>query len=71
MKARICPFCREKISREALVCRYCKRDLPELNGRQRASMVWIPVVAATAIIVSGAAILTTEFIKERRQWLSL
>ncbi len=69
MKIRICPFCREKINRDALVCRYCKRDLPELRQAGKNQIGWLPALAATAIIVSGAAILTVQFLKERRLWL--
>jgi hypothetical protein len=29
---KICPFCANKIKREAIVCQYCNRDLPKDNS---------------------------------------
>jgi hypothetical protein len=33
---RTCPFCAEQVRREAAVCRFCGRDLPELRPEQDA-----------------------------------
>ena len=30
--ARKCPFCAEAVQREAVVCRFCQRDLPRLDS---------------------------------------
>jgi hypothetical protein len=68
MASRICPYCREKIQRQALVCRCCKRDLPELppvRGRGH----WLPVLVFTAALVAGGAVVVAEFFRERRNWL--
>ena len=69
MNMRICPFCCEKIHYLAVVCRYCQRDLPELQQKNSSSIGWLFAITATAIIVSGTAFLASEFIKERRNWL--
>ena len=53
-----------------MVCRFCKRDLPPYEHVvKRNSLAWVPAVVATAFIVTGAAFLTNEFLKERRSWL--
>lgn len=70
MEYRRCPFCKEKIYINALVCRFCKRDVPPYEYvEKRNSLAWVPAVATTAFIVTGAAFLTHEFLKERRFWL--
>jgi hypothetical protein len=72
MEYRTCPFCKEKIYSNALVCRFCKRDLPDRQSSREKSGItlsWIPAVATTAFIVTGAAFLANAFIKERRNWL--
>ena len=72
MEYRTCPFCKEKIYSNALVCRFCKRDLPDSRNNEKNSGItlsWVPAVAATAFIVSGAAFLANAFVRERRKWL--
>ncbi len=73
MEYRTCPFCKEKIYRNALVCRFCKRDLPAMENSEENSggvtLSWVPAVVATAFIVTGTAFLAHAFVKERRKWL--
>ena len=71
MKMKNCPFCREKIIYEAVVCRYCKRDLPdeEISPASTSSLGWFSAIIATAVIVSSTALLVVDFLKERERWL--
>ncbi len=71
MRTRICPFCKEDIHSQALVCRYCRRDLPPMEQpRRNHSHAWLAVITAAGIIVSGAAFLAAEFLRERKNWLT-
>jgi hypothetical protein len=71
MRTRICPFCKEDIHGQALVCRYCRRDLPPAaQPRRKTSNAWVAAIAVAGIIVSGAAFLATEFLRERKNWLT-
>ena len=42
MNMQTCPYCKEKIYSNALVCRYCKRDLPDMQMLQSGSSNWVP-----------------------------
>lgn len=70
MNMQTCPYCKEKIYSNALVCRYCKRDLPDMaTMAQSGSNNWIPALLASALIVTGTAFLAYEFFKERQNWV--
>ena len=69
MNMKTCPYCKEKIYSNALVCRYCKRDLPDLEPMRSGSANWIPALIASALIVTGTAFFAYGFFKERRDWL--
>lgn len=64
----ICPFCREKIQRLAVVCRFCNRDLPAPTPPRKKSSAALAVIAASAIIVTTSAIMAVEFLRERKNW---
>ena len=71
MRTRICPFCKEHIHGEALVCRYCRRDLPPMKQRRRkVSRGWLTAIAVAGVIVTGATFLAAEFLRERKKWLT-
>ncbi len=71
MRTRICPFCKEDIHFQALVCRYCRRDLPPVaRPRRKSSHAWLAAITVAGIIVSGAAFLAAEFLRERKNWLT-
>ena len=71
MRTRICPFCKEAIHFQALVCRCCRRDLPPVaQPRRKNSHAWLAAITAAGIIVSGAAFLAAEFLRERKNWLT-
>ncbi|MEW6520383.1 MAG: hypothetical protein AB1461_13310 [Thermodesulfobacteriota bacterium] len=69
MNMQNCPYCKEKIYSNALVCRYCKRDLPDMATLPSGSNNWIPALLASALIVTGTAFLAYEFFKERQNWV--
>ena len=43
---RTCPFCAETVKREALVCRFCGRDLPPLDEVPRTAPERHPIQVA-------------------------
>lgn len=69
MAARICTYCREKIHPRAVVCRYCRRDLPPLPPARPRNRHLLPILALTAGILAGGALLLNEFFHERQNWL--
>lgn len=66
---RTCPFCRETIHPEALLCRHCQQELPApaRSGRCRAG--WLVALTLASVMAAGTAMLVRGFLKERRHWL--
>jgi hypothetical protein len=71
MRTRTCPFRKEDIHLQAPVCRYCRRDLPPVEQpRRKNSHAWLAAITVAGIMVSGAAFLAAEFLRERKNWLT-
>lgn len=68
MNMQICPYCKEKIYSNAIVCRYCKRDLPSEQASSSRSCAWLTTLIASALIVGGTALAVSGFLRERKNW---
>ena len=67
--SQICPFCRETIHREAVVCRYCRRDLQEPPRSTSCSLGWLAALTVAAAVTAGLVALARGYLEERRHWL--
>jgi predicted amidophosphoribosyltransferase len=69
MLGKTCPYCKERVKKDALVCRYCGRELDPDNECEHdlCSPNWI--FAGFAGLTAGAALaLVFGYWRERRRW---
>lgn len=66
-KKQNCPYCQESIYANAIVCRYCSRDLPpNLPPLQyHSSPLWLPLLITSALIIGATALFSSDQIQER------
>lgn len=69
MHTRTCPFCREAIHPEALVCRSCQRELTPAPNSGKCRGGWLVALALAAVVTAGTAVLVRGYLEERRHWL--
>lgn len=69
MHSRTCPFCREALHAEELICRSCQRELTAASGAKKCRSGWFVALALAAVVTAGTAVLIRGFLKERRHWL--
>ncbi len=67
MFKRRCPYCHEKIQREAKVCRFCGREIEPLPSFGGTPWVWLLFGFVGAFLGAGAMI-GYQVLKERRIW---
>ncbi len=67
MFGQICPHCKQRIRKDAIVCRYCGRDIDPPIKQDCISPNW--VFAAFAGLAAGTAFaLIFGYWNERRRW---
>ncbi len=64
---RICPYCRERVKKNALVCRYCHRELEPLSGSGADVSVGM-LVGMLGIAAGTALAMFWGYFRERRRW---
>ncbi len=64
---RICPYCKEKVKKDALVCRYCHKELEPTDDSQVAAPTGI--LAGVLGLAAGVAMaLAFGYYRERKRW---
>ena len=69
MLGKTCPHCKERVKKDALVCRYCGRELEP--NKERELNLYYPnwIFAGFAGLAAGTALaLVFGYWKERRRW---
>ncbi len=67
MFKRRCPYCKEKIKREAKVCRFCGHKLEPLPPLSLNPWIWL-VFGLVGSLVGAGVVIGYQVIRERRLW---
>jgi hypothetical protein len=67
MASRMCPYCKERIKREALICRYCQREVEPVphRGNPWPMGIFLGLIALSA---AGALSFLAGYYRERCRW---
>ena len=67
MFKKVCPYCKEKIKKDAVICRYCHKELD--SGREEAcnSSLWV-FAGFMGLALGATAALGLGYVSERRRW---
>lgn len=69
MFGKICPHCKERVKKDALVCRYCGRELDPNDEHEHNLCYPNWIIAGLAGLATGTALaLVFGYWKERRRW---
>lgn len=67
MFGKICPYCKERIKKNAVVCRYCHKELEPIDNMQCGSSLWV-LAGFLGLAIGAAAALGYGYLNERRRW---
>ncbi len=64
---RVCPYCKEKVKKDALICRYCHRELEPQPESDSLGVMGL-VAGLLGITVGAALALAFGVYRERQRW---
>ncbi len=67
MFGKICPYCKERIKKDALICRYCHKELEPSKNDSCGSSLWV-FAGFMGLFIGAAAALGLGYVNERRRW---
>ncbi len=67
MFGKICPFCKERIKKDAVICRYCHKELDTPTNSDCGSSLWV-FAGFMGLFLGAAAALGFGYLNERRRW---
>ncbi len=67
MFGKICPYCKEKIKKNAVICRYCHKELKPEDHGDCGSSLWV-FAGLCGLMLGAAAALGLGYVNERRRW---
>ncbi len=68
MATRICPYCKEKIKRDAIICKYCHKELEPLPPEPKPRPINNIFLAFMAMGAGAALVLLWGYYKEWKRW---
>ncbi len=68
MATRICPYCKEKIKRDAIICKYCHKELDPLPAEPKTRSLNNIFMAFMAMGAGAALVLLWGYYKEWKRW---
>jgi len=67
MFGKICPYCKERIKKDALICRYCHKELDVPEDGNCSSSLWV-LAGFVGLFLGAATALGFGYLNERRRW---
>ncbi len=67
MFKKVCPYCKERIKKDAVICRYCHKELDLGKEDTCSSSLWV-FAGFVGLALGAAAALGLGYVSERKRW---